>query len=249
MGGAYYCAANVRMDSGSRGYYFKTLIALNDDTNSNNGLSVMEGNMGSNNYRNMNVAGTLWMKAGQYTSLYVYSNGDNSWYVDDSSGFGCHFLDTKFGFLADLQQDTQYFGRGTWYRIKGWRTAGVSTLYAVGTGASDDAYTVPTDGYYVCNVNMRIDSMSSGQVRVRIVVNGVVLDGNNGLSSISGSRDSTNYRDMTIAGTAKFMKGDSLSVHVYSDGDNSWRVHSESGVFVVTSTLLTFYIQQILLFT
>ena len=231
MEGAYYCAANVRMDSGSRGYYFKTLIALNDDTNSNNGLSVMEGNMGSNNYRNMNVAGTLWMKAGQYTSLYVYSNGDNSWVVDNESGFSCHLIGKKSpGFLADLPENSRYYNYG-WHTLVGWRTTGASTLHAVGDGMSPAGYTIPVAGYYVCTANMRYESSSGNYMRIVIAINGN-RDPHNGLSSISGSRDSSNYRDLTVSGTAKFEKGDTVTTHVYSNNDNSWFVHSESGASV-----------------
>ena len=224
--GAYYCFANVRMDNGGRGYYFKLLIALDGTKDSHNGLSTMEGNMGSNNYRNMNVAGTLVMKANQYASIFVYTNGDNSWVLDDESGFGCHYLITKVGFHADLGK-SYTFNTG-WHTFVGWRSSGSTTLYTMGNGFTAAGYTAPSTGYYVCTANMRFDSSSSTGFYAVIAIDDD-QNMNNGLSSVSGARDSSNYRDLTVAGTVRLRKGDSVSVHVYSANDNSWTVHSESG--------------------
>jgi hypothetical protein len=215
------------MDSGSRGYYFRLLIALDNSKDANNGLHAIEGNMGSNNYRNMNVAGTLYMKVNQYTSLYVYTNGDNSWTLHSESGWGCHLLGTKIGFHADMTKDMSF--KTGWSTVGNWRTSGASTLYAMGGGASMAGYNAPSDGFYVCSAQMRYDSASGTYFSLIIAINNA-RDASNGLHAISGSRDSSNYRDMTVAGTVKLMGGDSVSVHVYSSSDNSWKVNHESGV-------------------
>ena len=225
--GVYYCYANIRIDSGGRGYEFRLLIGLDDDTDYNNGLHSMEGNMGSNNYRNMNAAGTVQVDELQNIAVYIYTNGDNSWKLQTESGFGCHFLSSGIGFHADMSA-SMTFGIG-WSTVSNWDTSSGATLYATGGGASKTGFQVPQDGYYICSAQMRFDSASGAYMSMAIVTNGV-RNRNNGLYAISGSRDSTSKRDLTVAGTVKLKKDDTMAVHVYSNQDNSWTVHHESGI-------------------
>jgi hypothetical protein len=148
------------------------------------------------------------------------------WTLHTESGFGCHLLGSKIGFHADMSGDMS-FGRG-WFAVSKWRTSGTPTLYVNGGGATVGDYIVPQSGYYVCSAQLRFDSASGDHIRAIIAINGQ-RDTHSGYSAISGNRDSTNYRDMTMAGTGRFKKGDTLSVHVYSSSDNSWVVQHESG--------------------
>merc|ERR1719181_1350431 len=106
------------------------------------------------------------MKKNEYISLYVYTNGDNSWTLHDESGFGCHLLSGLYGFHADMSSNMG-FNTG-WHSIRTWRTSGTSTLYAKGGGASQAGYTVPDAGYYVCPAQLRFDSASGDHFRVVI---------------------------------------------------------------------------------
>jgi hypothetical protein len=226
--GPYYCYAQVRMDSATRSYYFRLILGMNNGKDINNGLHAMEGDGGSNNYRHMAVAGTLFFKKGNYVSMFMYTNGDNSWSLHGESGYGCHFLSTKEGFHADMSS-TDWFGTG-WHIVKHWRTTGNNELYKMGSGtASKTAYNVGKAGYYVCAAQVRIDSMSrSYYVRLIISINGD-KDTNNGLHAMQGNRGSTNYRTLKVAGTIWLKQKDSVSVMVYTNGDNSWTLNHESG--------------------
>merc|ERR1712054_524673 len=141
--------------------------------------------------------------------------------VQDQSGFGCHKLSTSIGFHADLSGSHNSLGTG-WHTVTNWVAKGNNELYIMGGGQlSKTAYTVPTSGYYVCASQLRIDSMSrSYHVRMIIAVNGH-KDTNNGLHVIQGNRGSTNYRSLRVAGTLYLEKSDSVSVMVYTNGDNS----------------------------
>ena len=227
--GVYYCYANMRFDSGSRGYYFQTLITLNEEQDLNNGLFSREGNLGSNNHRHMVVYGTLNLKSNDFVSVYVYSNGDNSWYVHDESGFGCHFLDTKVGFLSDETADKLY-GKN-WNRVNGWSTVHNNELYALGGEGPDDngEYIVHKNGFYVCYANLQIDDHTSGsQMRAMISIDRST-DVDMGLAATHGDRESTNYRSVRVGGTVWLKKGSKISVYVFSQGDNSWKVKTNSG--------------------
>ena len=68
---------------------FRLMIAINGDHDANNGLHVIDGNGGSTNYRTMSVSGNLQLKKGQYASVFVYSDKDNTYYVQSETGNFC----------------------------------------------------------------------------------------------------------------------------------------------------------------
>ena len=65
------------------------IIAINSALSRNNGLHVIDGNGGSTNYRSMSVSGNLQLKKGQYASVFVYSDKDNTYYVQSETGNFC----------------------------------------------------------------------------------------------------------------------------------------------------------------
>lgn len=83
----------MRLDSADRSHYFRLLLAVNDNRDTNNGLHAING-YGSSDYRPMIVAGTLYLKEKQKVSVWLYSASDNSWRAQHESGFGCHLLET-----------------------------------------------------------------------------------------------------------------------------------------------------------
>jgi len=87
--GYYACASQVRIDAGSS-TYFRLVIAINGQADVNNGLHAIDGAQGSTNYRTMRLAGTIYLKKGEKTSVHVYSATDNSYRVQHESGFSCH---------------------------------------------------------------------------------------------------------------------------------------------------------------
>jgi len=87
--GYYACGAQVRIQSGNNGL-FRMIIAINNKNDVNLGLHVLTGNQGSTNYRSMSLAGTVYLKKGDKTSVNIYSATDTSWYVNTESGFSCH---------------------------------------------------------------------------------------------------------------------------------------------------------------
>jgi len=87
--GYYACATQVRLDSANN-VYFRVVIAINGQADIHNGLHVIEGNQGDTNYRTMRLAGTIYLKKGERTSVHVFSANDNSYRVQSESGFSCH---------------------------------------------------------------------------------------------------------------------------------------------------------------
>ena len=113
----YYCYAQIRVDGASseKGGYFRLLLALNGQLDTHNGFGAIGGNHESTNYRSMGVAGTIYMQSGNYMTINTYSNKDASYKVQTESGWGCHEMNSRYGFHANAKED-QRLGRG-WTRL------------------------------------------------------------------------------------------------------------------------------------
>lgn len=111
--GAYYCFALARLDGINRSGRSILLIGLNGDIDQTNGLFGIDGNVASTNYRGMSVAGTLFLKEKDFVSMYVYTDVDNNWQLHDETSMGCHFMNSKIGFHANLKESRTY--------ASGWR--------------------------------------------------------------------------------------------------------------------------------
>jgi hypothetical protein len=98
--GYYLCSSQVRIDSFSSSYS-RMVIAINGNTDVNNGMHAIEGDYGDTNYRFHSVSGVIKINAGQWVSVWINSVNDNSWMMQTESGFSCHMLKSAVGFHAD----------------------------------------------------------------------------------------------------------------------------------------------------
>jgi hypothetical protein len=170
--GVYYCSANIRLDNANVKGNFRMSIRHGLDHDENNGLFVITGNYWSTNYGSLQLAGTI--KIQTFVSLWIYSSSDNSFRVQQESGFGCHYLDQQdAGFHAD-QGTSRTYGR-YWQQIRSWRTSGNDELYASkNSGLTENGvWRVPTTGFYFCSASVRISNLHyNGYSRLVIAVDG-----------------------------------------------------------------------------
>ena len=143
--GAYYCAARIQLDIV---WYINLCLRLDGD----NVMHAIEGNEMSRNYHSLNLAVTVALKAGQFVSVWVYSNVATQ--INSESGFSCHLMGTYKGFHGKLGRDIRHsIG---WSTLKGWRTWGTSGNYGWGGRPSaDGSYTAPESGFYACAAQVR----------------------------------------------------------------------------------------------
>lgn len=196
----------------------------------NNGFSVIDGNGGSTNQRNMGASGVVKIDKGQEVGVFLYSHSDASWQVNTESGFSCHKLTAKAGFHADKDGDSDL--GSNWQELQKWRVAGFPTLYDdLGYGDSFDRdagrFRVSNEGAFYCYAQVRLDDANTGLKRLILARNGET-DTQNGFHTIGGNRGSTDYRSMRVAGNAWIRKDETVSIFVYSSSD-SYVAHSESG--------------------
>lgn len=86
LAGIYFVAANYRFDSAC-GVYFRVQVAINGNTDNNNGLMAIDGGPACD-YASFNVEGMMWLEENDRVEVWVYSDSDNSWYTNTESGWG-----------------------------------------------------------------------------------------------------------------------------------------------------------------
>ena len=91
-----------------------------------------------------------------------------------------------------------------------------------GITISSGSITVPVDGVYQFNANVRLDNIGSGYVEVLIVINGAA-GGNVDTYTIDGSPPS-NYFTLTPSDFYKLSAGDIVDVRINVSADTSWRI-------------------------
>lgn len=85
---------------------------------------------------------------------------------------------------------------------------------------------VGVGGIYQINSNIRVDSVGTGYLVMRILINGIST-GSSETYSIEGA-PSADYQTMTATDTFKLSASDNIRISVYSSTDTSWSVSSSS---------------------
>merc|ERR1712151_269397 len=194
------CNANVRLDGFTNKGSSGLSIAINGKPDPNGGMYTVTGDGGSTNYRSMMVTGTVWVKTGQYVSVFTQSVGDNRYRVQGESGFSCNLLSSPYGFHADKDGDQAM--KVGWKEVSKWRVKGASGLYNTGGfNAANGRFTISKEGVYYCYAMVRMDNTDS-QTYFRLNLNlNSQLDVNNGFHAIRGNKDSTDKESLNVAGT------------------------------------------------
>eukprot|EP00930_Biecheleria_cincta_P056248 TRINITY_DN423_c1_g3_i1.p1 TRINITY_DN423_c1_g3~~TRINITY_DN423_c1_g3_i1.p1 ORF type:complete len:2561 (-),score=411.03 TRINITY_DN423_c1_g3_i1:97-7755(-) len=227
--GYYHVSCNLRLDD-AKGGYFRGVIAVDGSADINNGLHSINGNPSNGKpYYTINVAGDIYLTAGQYVSVFVYSSSDTNWYVDSESGFAAYFIGaTVAGFHADLSESLHVSSAG-WYSIGSWRTSGLAALFDSGNhfDETQGTFRAPSSGLYHVSANVRLDSAGGSYFRLVVAVNGN-SDINNGMHSIAGTPTAP-YYTLSCASDVYLEAGQTLSLQVFSEKDTSYDIQSETG--------------------
>ena len=230
--GCYYCGAVLRLDGASATSMFRLNLVVNRQYDYSNGMHALRGYQGSTNYASISLAGTLHLMKNQYVSLVAYASTDNSYQVHTDSMWGCHRMEPKVGFHADLAANEAF--KNGWNVVTKWRTTLNNELYAVGGAKLDEGvFAAPEAGYYACATQVRVEytNFSPGKSFFRLIlaINNK-KDNNNGFGSIESNRQQTTFRrSMRVAGSMFLKKGDKVAVNIYSHSIKAWTANTESG--------------------
>ncbi|XP_065179718.1 uncharacterized protein LOC135810172 [Sycon ciliatum] len=245
--GIYFVSSMLRWDSISGTQ--DNRIAVNGQYST--GLSAYETT--SYNYNSMTITGAIYLNAGDYISLWMYST-DSDYYLQGESGFSAYYLGTlysRFGFSGQVRASRYITSTGNQRLATTSSRFSFSSSYAWlnAPGKMFDAANArlyaPCDGIYFAAANVRLllssTSRSRGSYyRLMILPNGV-WDINNGLHSIQDYRRNGYSFSIHASGNLYLKKGQYLEVLVHSSSDNRWRIGSESTLSVIYLTQYSAY--------
>jgi hypothetical protein len=133
------------------------------------------------------------MQDGEKCKCKTHYNGKITW--DDTGAKGeCVECGPAKGFNADLLTSI-YQNKPGWREVTNWRTNLNNELYQTdgSLDGSKGRFIPNQEGYYLCNANVRLDSLSANaEARLNIGLNGKP-DEVNGLSVAEGNGGSSNY--------------------------------------------------------
>ncbi|PHS10038.1 MAG: hypothetical protein COA88_03140 [Kordia sp.] len=90
--GFYMFSAQVRIDGMNTGYV-RLLIAINNNTDVNNGLhAIRNSETASASFDTMSVSGVVQLSAGDTVSIYIQSSSDTSFTIQGESGFNGYLV-------------------------------------------------------------------------------------------------------------------------------------------------------------
>lgn len=106
------------------------------------------------------------------------------------------------------------------------RTSSYNTFLDGGCTLSNGIVTVPVDGLYNINFNVRIDGTGSGYIIGRIEINDVSTDVSE--TYVIDGNPASNYDSLTASDVFKLSANDEVKITMYSFSDTSWNVVSSS---------------------
>lgn len=228
------------MDGADHGI-FRLVVGLNGAPEIDNGLHAMASNPIAG-FVDFSVSGALQMEAGDWVSVWVFADEDDSYSVHRSSGFSCALVETAEGFGADLSAEhlAPSTNSSDWAEVVGWEAAGSGGqggLFALGAGfeAAAGRYTVEVSGLYFIAATIRLDdAVPGGEYRVAVSVNGSVSAGESVQAVRTGEALGV-YGSMSVSGVLALGSGDSLSVWVQgrTSAELNFTVSSQSGFSAV----------------
>ena len=135
-------------------------------------------------------------------------------------------LDVGFSCTKNGQQSIT--GQNTYHTITNWTIGTPNHNINTNFNNSTGVFTVPCDGYYQTNANIRVDRITSGYARLIFSIdNNTNYDYGSG-HSIAHSNETANYHTMNLSQIIKLNKNQTLTVKIFSHNDSSFIAYNES---------------------
>lgn len=228
--GQYLVSATIGV---YRGYYrpFYTLVTINDEIDTSNGLMAVKPYPYSGYYDAMHIQGVVNLKAGDNLTLYVrteYTGGAYRYF----SGWSAAMINVPSdacGFLAVAGSKT-YSGGSRWSKLGlDWQTTGSNTLHNTGDAFNNKTgyFEAPEDGIYVVSGSTLVYGAGSSVFKLLVSVD----DDTTATSLMAHASSMDSYgslgESIDVSGSVKLKKGQTLTLYYYG-GDSSFTLSNTS---------------------
>ena len=247
--GIYFVSANLLICAKSNHTF--AVIAVDGKPRQDNGLYTTSVHLSQN--VTLNIAGSLSLQRGQNISVYVHTDTNDIWEINERSGFSAVLIGKPFsvpGFHA-VKGIQSRIGTTNWVNIDEWEKPGNSgkSTYQSSDGFDNirGTFTATISGIYFVSctlVTKGLDAQSrNSYVEVYIGVNGQRTT-TNGLQHIRyiERKQRNDVITISVSGNVQLINGDYTVIRARTSEDSDWKVESTSGfsIFLVSPLDLTY---------
>ena len=227
--GIYFVSFSVHLAQADTGVFQAALIINGQIDKSNKAMTVIKHGRQGGDFSLM-VSGFMDLRSSDYVSVYVYSEKDTDWFIEDDSQFSLRYSGSVGffpAFSAIKHSAVTFDSFSSSNIIRNWETSGFLGLFVslAGFSSSTGEFVPICDGIYFVAANIRAQARP-GLYKLYLSVNGESL----GPSYDENVVISDSIFTMTLHGSFYFKAGDTIALIINSSSLNSrLTIHSNSG--------------------
>ena len=230
--GIYFLSFSVHLSQADIGMFQAALIINGQiDKSSKAMTAVKHGRQGGD--FSLVVSGFMDLRSLDYISMYVFSEKDTDWVIEDDSQFSLRYSGSVGSFpvfSAIIHNAVTFSSSSSSNIIRNWETSGSLGLFSslAGFSPSTGEFVPICDGIYFVSANIRVETRP-GLYKLYLSVNGEVIGPSFGERVVSSDSIFT----MNLHGSFYFKTGDTVALNVNSSNSNAMlTIHEHSGFSV-----------------
>lgn len=230
--GIYFVSFSVHLSQADIGMFEAALIINGQVDKSNKAMTAVKHGRQGGDF-SLVVSGFLDLRSSDYISVYVFSENDRDWVIEDDSQLSLRYSGSvgSFPAFSAIKHTAARFGPFSFSSIiHHWETSGSLGLFAslAGFSSSTGEFVPICDGIYFVSANIRVEARP-GLYKLYLSVNGDV----SGPSSDEKVVNSDSIFTMNLHGSFLLKTGDTVALNVNSSSSNSrLTIHAQSGFSV-----------------
>ena len=227
--GIYFVSVSVHLSHAEIGVFQVGLIINGQIDQRNKAMTgVKQGRPGGD--FTLMVSGFMDLRSGDHISVFVLSEEDIDWFIEDDSQFSLRYSGSvgSFPAFSARKQDAVTFSSFSSSNIiRNWETSGSQGLFAslAGFSSSTGEFVPICDGIYFVASNIRVET-GSGLYKLYLSVNGNSYGPSLDESAVTANTIFT----MNLHGSFYFKRGDKVALNINSSNPNAkLSIHQHSG--------------------
>lgn len=230
--GIYFVSFSVRVAQADTGLFQASFIINGQIDKSDKAMTAVKYSRQGDHF-SLLVSGFMDLRSSDYVSVYVYSEKDTDWVIEDDSQFSLRYSGSvgsfpAFSAIKHSALTLDSFSSST--VIRNWETSGSVGLFVslAGFSSSTGEFVPICDGIYFVAANIRVQARP-GLYKLYLSVNGERL----GPSYDENVVFSDSIFTMNLHGSFYLKAGDTLALMIKaSSSDERLTIHSNSGFSV-----------------
>ena len=229
--GIYFVSCSVHLSQADIGVFQAALVINGETEKRNKAMSATrQGYQGAE--FSLVVSGFMDLRSSDQISVFVFSERDTDWGIEDGSQFSLRYsgpVGTFPAFSAIKSTQANLYFSSSSHIIRNWETSGTPGVFASlsGFSSSTGEFVPICDGIYFVAANIRVEA-NPGFCKLFLSVNGKIRGPFIDVNIVS----SENIFTMSFYGSFYFKRGDTVTLRINSSASATLMIHQNSGFSV-----------------